>query len=69
MNKPYRSYNIIEGTFRTAFELAGMIPVGIVKSFAKEGGAVDKYIEKNIHSVRQAVGAVFLLGAGISVLE
>lgn len=63
------SQGIIEGAFRTVLDLAGAIPVGIVKSFAKEGGAVDRYIEENRQSIRRSVGAVVLLGAGISILD
>ena len=65
-NKPH---GIIEGTLRTALDLAGAVPVGIVNGFSRKGGPVNRYIEDNRHQLRQTVGAVVLLGLGISILD
>ena len=53
---------IIEGTFRTALNLAGAIPVGIVHGLSRRGGAVDNYITENRDRVREVVG-IGVIGA------
>ncbi|MFC1749379.1 hypothetical protein ACFL2V_11300 [Pseudomonadota bacterium] len=68
-NKQAQPYGILEGTVRTALDLAGMIPVGIVNGLSKPGGTVNRYIESNRHKVRQTVGAAILLGVGLSVVD
>jgi len=65
-----KKQGILEGTVRTACNLVGAIPVGIVHGISRRGGAVDSYISKNKDRIREVVGAGIIAGGiGYSVVD
>lgn len=60
---------IITGAVKNTLQLAGAIPVGILRDFTPKGGAVDRYVENNIDRVREVVGAGVLAAVGIAIID